>query len=68
MAEGGTRQDTEEIDRVSVTHFLEMAEGGTHQNTERNRPSEGHSLPGDGRVRDLSGHRKKTTEQGALTS
>jgi hypothetical protein len=31
-------------------------------------PSEGHSLPGDGRVRDLSGHRKKATKQEALTS
>ena len=28
---------------------------------------QGYSLPGDGRGRDLSGHRKKLTNQGALT-
>ena len=31
------------------THFLETAKGGTSQDTERNRPSERHSLPEDGR-------------------
>ena len=35
---------------------------------ERNRLTEADSLPGDGRERDLSGHGKKQTEQGALTS
>ena len=45
-----------------------MAEGETCQDTERNRPSKGHSLPGDSRGRDLSGHEKKPTEPEALTS
>ena len=40
----------------------------TCQDTERNRPTEAHSPSGDGRGRDLSGHRKKHNEQGALTS
>ena len=57
-----------EIDRASGTHFLETAEGGTCQDTERNRPSEGYSLPGNGRERNLSGHGKKPTKQGAPTS
>src|SRR5579863_7343024 len=47
--------------------MLETAWGGTCHNTERKRPSEGHSLAGDGRGRDLSEHGKKATEQGALT-
>ena len=50
-----------EIDRSRSTHFLETAGGGTRQDKERNRPSEGYSLPGDGKGRDLSGHRKKST-------
>ena len=45
-----------------------MAEVGTSQDTERKQPSKGHSLSGDSRGRDKSGHRKKATEQGALTS
>jgi len=44
-----------------------MAEGGTSQDKERKPPSKAHSLPGDGRGRDKSGHRKKAIEQGALT-
>ena len=50
------------------THVLEIAERGTCQDMERNRPSKGHSLSGDHRVRDLSGHRKELPEQDALTS
>ena len=57
-----------EIDRSSHTHELETAEGATCQDTERNRPTELHSLTGDGRGSDLSGHRKKSTDRGALTS
>ena len=34
---------------------------------ERKQPSKGHSLPGDCGGGDKSGHRKKVTEQGALT-
>ena len=44
----GLVRTRKEIDRVRVTHFLETAEGGTCQDTERNRQSEGHSLPGVG--------------------
>jgi len=44
-----------------------MAEGGTSQDTKRNQASKGHSLPGDSRGRDKSGHQKKLTKQEALT-
>jgi hypothetical protein len=57
-----------EIDRARGTHKLEMAEGGTCQDKERNRLTEGHSLSGDSRGRDLLGHRKKPTDRGALTA
>jgi hypothetical protein len=57
-----------ETDRARGTHCLETAEGGTCQDTERNRPTEGNSRPGDGRESDLSGHGKKSTKRGALTS
>src|SRR5947208_2050200 len=57
-----------ETNRARHTHVLETAEGGTCQDTERNRPSEVHSRTGDGRGRDLSGHTKKPTERGSLTS
>jgi len=50
------------------THKLETTSGGTSQDTERNRPSKGHSLSGDRIGRYKSGHRKKPTEQGALTN
>ena len=39
-----------------------MVEGGTCQNTKRKRLSEGKSLPGDDREKDLSGQGKKETE------
>ena len=57
-----------ETDRLTRTHFLETASGGICQDMERNQPSDAHSLSGDGIGRDLSGHRKNPTEQGALTS
>jgi len=50
-----------ETDRSRGTHILETAEGGTSQDTEGNRQTKGHSLPGDHRGRDKSGHRKKLT-------
>ena len=56
-----------QIDRGKDTHFLETAEGATGQDMETNRPSEGHSLPGDGRGSDLSGHGNKLTERRTLT-
>ena len=56
-----------ETDRSRRTHILEMASGGTRQDTERNRPVKAHSHPGDSIGRNSSGHRKKPTEQGALT-
>ena len=57
-----------ETDQLRRTHMLETAEGGTCQDMERNGPTMAHSLPGDGRGRDLSGHRKKPTDRGALTT
>jgi hypothetical protein len=60
-----TRKET---DRARSTHVLETADEGTCQETKRNRTSEGHSLPGDGRAMDLSGREKKPTERGALTN
>jgi len=49
------------------TDWLENAEGGTSQDTEGNQLRVGKSLSGDGRG-ETSGHRKKMTEQGALTN
>ena len=63
----GLVRTRKEADRPRRTHKLETAEGGTCQDMERNRPTEAHSHPGDGRRRDLSGHEKKPTDQGALT-
>ena len=57
-----------ETDRPRRTHKLETAEGGTCQDTESNRSTEAHSHPGDDRGRNLSGHGKKPTDRGALTS
>jgi len=55
-------------DQARGTHRLEIAEGGISQDMERKQPSKGHSQTGDGRGRDKSGHRKKVTKKGALTS
>ena len=60
-----TRNQT---DGARHTHFLGIAEGGTYQDMRRNRRSKAHSLPGDGRGRDLSGHEMKPIERGPLTS
>jgi len=57
-----------ESDQVMGTHELETTEGGTCQNMERKQLSNGHSLPGYSRERDLSGHGEKMTKQQALTS
>ena len=69
------RRQTEELvrtpkesDRPRPTHILETADRGTCQDTERIRPTEAHSLPGDGRQRNLSGHQKNPTDQGPLTN
>ena len=55
-------------DRPRPTHFLETADRETCQDTETIRPSEAHSLSGDRRQRDLSGHRNNPTDRGPLTS
>ena len=57
-----------EIDQPRPTHKLEAAEGGTCQDMQGNRPTEAHSRPGDGSGSDLSGHPRKPTDRGALTS
>ena len=64
--EGLVRTQKETV-RAGGTHVLETAEGETCQDMERNRPSEAHSLSGDGRGRDLSEHGKNPTERGTLT-
>ena len=50
------------------THFLETTKGRICQEKEGKGPREGDSLSGEDGGRDLSEHRKKLTEQGALTS
>ena len=64
----GLVRTRKETNRPRHTHNLETAEGGTCQDTERNRPTKAHSLPGDGRGRDLSGHGKEANDQGTLTT
>ena len=56
-----------ETDQARPTHSLKTAEGGTYQDTETIRPTEAHSLSGDGRQSDLSGHRNNPTGRGPLT-
>ena len=56
------------IDQAKRTHELETASGGTCQDTEKIRPSKAYPHSGDGRGMDLSGHRNKPTERGALTA
>ena len=58
----GLVRTQKETDRTRGTHSLEIAEGVTCQDMERNGLSGEHSLPEDGRGRDLSGHGKKPTE------
>ena len=56
-----------ESDSAMVTNFLETTEGGTSQDMERNQLSKGHSLTGDHRGRDKSGHGKKEIKKETLT-
>jgi len=67
-AERGICQDMERRRMGKSAHYLETAQGGTCQAMETMRPNEMHSLPEDRRGRDLSGHIKKVTERGSLTS
>ena len=46
-------------------HFLEI---GQVRTIEIMKTREGSSLPGEGRHQDWSGHRKKASQQGALTN
>ena len=62
----GPVRTQKQSDRATGTHFLETAEERTCQDTERNRPSDRYSRPGDHRVMELSGHRRKPTEKWAL--
>ena len=63
----GLVRTQKENNRLRRAHILETTEGGTCQDMERNRLIEAHSPTGD-RGRDLSKHRKKPTDRGALTS
>ena len=62
-AERGTCQDTVTNSLVMGTHSLKTAEGGTCHDMERNRPSEGHSLPGEHKAKARSGHVKGVRAQ-----
>ena len=61
----GLVRTQKEGNRVTGTHKLETAEGRTCQDMERNQPSDGHSLPGGHRGRELSGSGVSVTERGA---
>ena len=56
-----------EYNRARGTHILETALGGTSQDVERIRPSEEHSLSGNGVRRDKSAHGRNQTKRGELT-
>ena len=64
----GQVKTRKETDRARGTHKLETASGGRSQDTERNRPSKGHSRPGDRIGSDKSRYGKKPTGQGVLTN
>ena len=64
----GLVRTTKESDRPRPTHKLKTADRGTCQDTERILPTEVHLHPGDGRGRDLSGHRENPAGRGTLTS
>ena len=64
----GLVRTSKEPDRPRPTHFLETADRATCQDTETIRQTEAHSHPGDGRWRDMSGHRNNLTNRGPLTS
>src|SRR6267142_1339333 len=57
-----------ESERARGTHSLESADGRTSQDMEGIRASKGHSRPGKHRRMDKSGHRRNTSERGALTN
>src|SRR5579863_8793849 len=63
---GGQVRTWKESDQTRGTHGLEMAEEGTSQDTQIKQLSKGHSLSGDSRGTDKSGHGKKVIKQGAL--
>ena len=67
-AKDGLVRTGKETDRGRRAHSLETAEEETCQEMKRYRASEAHSLPEDGKGRDLSGREKNQTERGALTS
>jgi hypothetical protein len=50
------------------TYFLEITEEWTSQDMESKRASEGHSLAGEHKGMDCSGHGKEASERGALTT
>jgi len=63
--EEGTCRTRNKSELARGTHSLRSTQ--TCQEIERKQDYEGHSLPGEHRERDLSGHGKKETEEGALT-
>ena len=63
----GTCQDTEGKQPSKGTHKLEMEEEETCQDTGGKRPRKRHSLPGDGRGRNLLGDGKEVIEREVLT-
>jgi hypothetical protein len=48
-----------QTERLRDTHMLVSTVGGASQDAETNRASEGHSLPGEHRARDTSGHKSR---------
>ena len=59
---GGQVRTGKESNQLRGTYRLESAEQGTSQDAERWELSKEHSLPGDGRRIDKSGHLKKASE------
>jgi hypothetical protein len=59
-----TRKESE---RTRGTHFLDSPDRRTGEDTERKRASEGHSLPGEHRPTDKSGHEKQANERARAT-
>src|SRR6267142_2307709 len=57
-----------ESERPRGTHVLESADGQSGQDIEGIRVSKGHSLPGEHRQTDRSGHGRSPSKRGALTS
>jgi hypothetical protein len=57
-----------QTERLRDTHTLVSTEGRTSQDAETNQASEGHSLPGEHRARDTSGHERRLGGRGELTS